>query len=448
MLISFIIPCRKTVFLKRFLKSLKKNTYDKSQIEVIVKLDNDKIEFKKFKIENEKKWGFKIKFIISPRLEGQPSLWLADDQMFRLTNKRSYFVQLLSDEPYIKTYHWDKKLVKYKKYYSDDIFRIRLSKIKNFNYQNEFDCVSKPDSYPIFTRKWLEVSLGMGDSWASDAYHQLISFYLSMGPMNYRNFFKHGSLNRDIISEDIKYGGLNWGENLSSEMREYMTNYINNEWSRLCSYKNLNNIAYKATRLYLFILAKSLSFKSFKIVRTSKNTCALLRGNKQYLEIFFRLPLLRSKIFEYKVKFKLYSIHRVMLSLGLMFSKRIYIYNNKGKNVKILLKKAKKNKFFFLKSYIPLSYRIRKNIFLTDAYLYYFAVKSNLLKLMRKIYIFENKKYDYYIHPPGLQFKGIKKNIRIPKSISEINKVDHDWFIKNHEELIEQIKISENKLYK
>ena len=98
-----------------------------------------------------------------------------------------------------------------------------------------------------------------------------------------------------------------------------------------------------------------------------------------------------------------------MLSLGSMFSKRIYIYNNKGKNVKILLKKAKKNKFFFLKSYIPLSYRIRKNIFLTDAYLYYFAVKSNLLKLMRKIYIFENKKYDYYIHPPGLQFKGVKK---------------------------------------
>lgn len=448
MLISFIIPCRKIRYLKRFLSSLKKNTHDKSQIEVIVKLDDDKNEFNKFKVENEKKWGFKIKFIITPRLEGQPSLWLADEQMFRLTNANSYFVQLLSDEPYIKTHHWDKKLAKYKKYYSDDIFRIRLSKIKYFNYQNEFDCVSKPDSYPIFTRKWLEVSLGMGDSWASDAYHQLISFYLSMGPMNYRNFFKHGSLNRDIITEDIQYGGLNWGEGITNEMQEYMSSYINSEWSRLCSNKNLNNIAYKATRLYLYILAKSLNFKNFKIIKTSENTCALFKNKNQYLEIYFKLPFVKSKIFEYHVKFKLYSIHRILTSIGSMFSKRIYIYNSRGKNIKILLKKAKKNKFFFLKSYIPLNYNIKKNTFLTDAYLYYFAVKSNLLKIITKNISFNKKGYNYFFQPPGVQFKGIKKNIEIPKGITKINRNDIEWYNNSYKKLIKQIRESEIKVYR
>lgn len=448
MLISFIIPCRKIDYLKRFLKNLKKNTYDKSQIEVIVKLDNDKKEFEKFKILNEKKWGFKIKFLVSPRLEGQPSLWLADEQMFRLTNKNSYFIQLLSDEPYIKTFHWDKILSKYRKYYDDDIFRLRLSKIKYFNYQNEFDCVTKPDSYPIFTRRWLEVSLGMGDSWASDAYHQLVAFYLSMGPMNYRNFFKHGSLNRDVVCSDIKYGGLDWGEGISKDMMSYMSNYIYNEWTRLCSYKNLINISYKATRLYLYVLAKSLKFKNFKILRQSNFTCALYKGDNKFLEIFFKPPLIKSKFFEYKVKFKLYSVNKVLLSLGSIFSKRIFIYRSKGRNLKNFFKKLRKKKLLFPNSYIPINYNIKRGTFLTDAYLYYFAVRSNFLNLMEKIIFFKNNNFRYFIDPPGLQFNGINKNIKIPKSILKVNNSDKDWYNKSYKKLLKQIRTSENKVYK
>ena len=113
MLISFLIPSRNTFFLKRFLNSIEKNTLEKNEIEVLIKLDDDK-DYTSFINEPKKNYSFSIKYLISPRLEGQPSLWFAVEQLYLLSNTDSYFVQILSDEPYIDTTNWDQNLLKHK----------------------------------------------------------------------------------------------------------------------------------------------------------------------------------------------------------------------------------------------------------------------------------------------------------------------------------------------
>ena len=429
MLISFLIPSRNTFFLKRFFDHLEKNTSNKEQIEVLIKLDDD-IDYSNFIRESKLNYTFHIEFLISPRLEGQPSLWFSVEQLYKLCNVDSYFIQILSDEPYIITEGWDKILESYKDFFSDGVFRLRTSNLKYFNYSNEFDCVTKPDSYPIYTRKWLDLTLGTGDCWGSDAYQQLISYYLSLGPLNYLNFFtRGGAISRDIPIEGIKYSGLEWGVGVDGEKLIYIKEYMLNEWNRLISKKNLENISYKSMRIFLYIFAKSINLKKFTIVRNG-NCVELIDEKKNlFLRVYFRLfPKFFSKyqglFLKIKVNYDNLRTHLYQIT-GLKFVKIISYFkiknfsNNEELN---WMKNEYKN----------------KNIFPTFPDLNYIMKISNF---------FQRRKFNISFNPPGFQFLGYERNIKIPTEIKTINQNEVNYVREQLKNMQIYKKNLEEKLY-
>jgi hypothetical protein len=431
MLISFLIPSRNPNLLNRFFNYLESNTKNLSQIEVLIKLDNDK-DYQKF-IKNSKKRPFKIKFFVTPRLEGQPSLWFAVEKLFFECNKNSYFVQILSDEPYIVTKNWDEKLKSYKFFFKDSVFRLRTSKLKYFNYTNYFDCVTKPDSYPIYTRKWLELVIGPGNCWGSDAYQQLISYFLALGPLNYSNFTKMGSVSRDVPIHEIKYKGLEWGKNVSKENQEYMREYMVWEWHRLCSKENLLEISYKAMRIFLYLLAKDYGLKKFKIVRNG-NLVKLLVKNSVYLNVSFSLSV-----------FANYNIQKFALKLFYFknFLKKIirnYLFNN---NFNVLLNKIfveklnlYKKKLIYLLRYINQHLKSTSNKFIQkkkflnfNSQIFPTAPNLSTINKISQIYIYKRLKFNTSL--PGMNFLKLYNNIQKPKSIPNVSVEDKRWFDRN-----------------
>ena len=435
MLISFLIPSRNTFFLRRFLNSLEKNTFEKDQIEVLIKLDEDK-DYTDFINDTKQNYNFSVKFLVSPRLEGQPSLWFAVEQLYKLSNTNSYFVQILSDEPYIETYEWDKILLNYKNYFKDDIFRLRTSKLKYFNYSNEFDCVTKPDSYPIYTRKWLDLTLGTGECWGSDAYQQLIAYYLSLGPVNYLNFQnRSGAISRDIPIDDIKYKGLEWGVGVKDDQLEYMRKYMLHEWKRLISKKSLENISYKSMRIFLYIYAKSLNLKKFKIVQNGN--CVELIDNQDNFVILKITFKVFPKFFSNYQKFMLFIISK----FGIV---KFNFYNSNRTNIRVKIKSIFIkfiSKFYFIISSKKLKIRIKNILINTLDKLLFLKENNNNKWLLRnkmlynpfptspKIIFIKNVSEAFYkknfklnYDPPGFQFLNYLRNIKVPKEIKKISK--------------------------
>ena len=475
MLVSFLIPSRNTFFLERFLDHLEKNTIHKKDIEVIIKLDDD-VDYSDFINKIQKNYGFSIKFLLSPRLEGQPSLWFAVEKLFQLSNQNSYFIQILSDEPHIITYGWDENLKKYKNLFADHVFRLRTSNIKYFNYTNEYDCVTKPDSYPIYTRRWLELTIGCGDCWGSDAYHQLISYYLSLGPLNYLNFqHRSGALSRDIPINDIEYSGLEWGVGVEGEYKKYMQSYMVDEWSRLISKPNLENISYRSMRIFLYIYAKSIKLKKFQILRSGKSVILkdLDRNvNAEIIKITFRvfsnkLNTIQSFLLSLLNKDKKNLLTRILSSLlRNVNSKRFFLKNlirlifflplrflfytlrlNKVKILMIIASNLKVlaiinlNKILWIskkKSNKAENLSIQKNVFPTNP-------KIKFIKSLSAI--FNKKNFKFKFNPPGFQFYGINKNIKIPQNIGEITDLHRNYVFKELNSLQKFKKDLEEKIY-
>ena len=457
MLISFLIPSRNTFFLKRFFDHLETNTLNKKEIEVLVKLDDD-IDYSNFIKESKLNYTFHIEYLISPRLEGQPSLWFAVEQLYKLCNVNSYFIQILSDEPYIITKDWDKILESYKDFFSDGVFRLRTSNLKYFNYSNEFDCVTKPDSYPIYTRKWLDLTLGIGDCWGSDAYQQLISYYLSLGPLNYLNFFQRGgAISRDIPIEGIKYSGLEWGVGVNGEKLIYIRKYMLIEWNRLISKKNLENVSYKSMRIFLYILAKSVNLKKFSIIRNGN--CVELIDEKKKLCVLIVYFGLFPKFFSnyqglfLKIKNNYDNLKtNLYLQTGLKFFQKlnIYLYQIIGlKFVKMIpFFKIKKFKFnFFSKNFINnQELEFLKNVYKenkTDI----FPTFPNLSYIMKISNFFQKRKFNISFNPPGFQFLGYERNIKIPIEIKTINQNEVNYARKQLKIIQIYKKTLEEKLY-
>jgi hypothetical protein len=294
-LITFIIPSRNLKNLSAQFDHFEKNTFDHKSIEFLIKLDEDQEGVESFIQEEVNKHSFSIKYIITPRLGGTFSLWIGIEQLFSMASKNSYFIQVLSDEPYFLTHHWDNILRKYIHFYPDDVFRLRLSSVKFTNYASHYECAFRCDSFPIYTRRWLELTEGIGDCWGSDAYQQCVAYHLGLGPKGYVNFYREGSLNRDIPIIDIEMGGLEFGVGVDIESQQ--VRHIRNlqEWRRLSSFKMQERFSYLARRIYCYIWANENYKKPFILERdhNRKTVMVVSENNTIIFEASYKLqPLL------------------------------------------------------------------------------------------------------------------------------------------------------------
>jgi hypothetical protein len=269
---SDIVPSRRLNDAKGFLDSIEKTTAHPERIEVLFKFDSDQMGVREFIEAEIKKRPFDIKYIVTPRLEGNYSLWLACNKLFFMSSQESYFVQALSDEVRIKTMGWDDILLKYMGFFPDHIFRLRTSTQKLCNYYTQFECNYVPDSFPIYTRQWLNLTDGFGDCWGSDAYQQAVAFHMGLGVDGYKSTNRSGALYRDIsIHNEIKYQGIaEYGVDISAEQLKLRTEWIYYEWNRLVSHCKQEEFSYYARRIYLYVFANKNNIKHFRLMKDEK----------------------------------------------------------------------------------------------------------------------------------------------------------------------------------
>lgn len=269
-LISFLVPTRNLEHLNAQFDHFEKSTTDLSAIEFLIKIDSDHQAADAFMQEQVKRRPFKIRYISAPRMAGIFSLWAGVEQLLALVDDSSYFIQILSDEPYYTTQGWDQILRRYIGFYPDHVFRLRLSDVKFNNYATHYECAFRCDSFPIYTRRWLELTEGAGDCWGSDAYHQCVAYQLSLGPGGYFNFHRERSLCRDVPATDLKMGGLGFCVGVSEEMQR--ERHIRNlrEWRRLSGYKMQERFSYLARRMYCYIWAIEHKIPAFQLVTDKK----------------------------------------------------------------------------------------------------------------------------------------------------------------------------------
>lgn len=293
-LITFITPSRRLANIKGLFDNIEETAHDPSCVEVLIKFDDDQVEAIPFIEEEIKRRPFTIKYIATPRLEGIYSVWVAMEQLFFMSDPSSYFIQIISDEPRFLTPHWDLILRNYIGFYKDDVFRLRLSDMKFASYSSHYECTFRPDSFPIYTRRWLELTEGSGDCWGSDAYQQCVAFQLSIGPGSYNNFYREQGLCRDIPVQDIKLGGLEFlvGVSLEEQQHRHWRNL--KEWYRLTTFPMQEHFSYLARRINAYVWAKENDINSFQLVKHPyrKTVGVHLANGRKIKEFSYAVPRL------------------------------------------------------------------------------------------------------------------------------------------------------------
>ena len=368
-IISLMVPTRRPSQLYPLLDSIEKNTNHKNLIEVIIKLDDDQKEFYTELESKIKNYSFEIKILISARLFGYFSMWIFKQIYWKMSNKDAYFLAMFTDEARFED-GWDDVIRKYYKFYNDDVFRLRLSHFKYFNYSNIGQSNIFPDSFPIFTRKWLEITNGFGDFWGSDVFHQCVSYHLSRGTAAFYTTFTKNNILRDVvINENIVTNISIFGDDIEEEESKAKTLLIHDEWLRMMSRKSQILQCYYARIMLLTIFAERDKIKDYKILDNKSSKELLLENThgeilykfsydvpKWYaylnqLEFFILRNIAYYRLFNPKIGNILssVSIHPIRNLKGLFF--RIY------SKIKTCLYKYAENKPIILK---PLRYLNKK----------------------------------------------------------------------------------------
>ncbi len=291
-LITFITPSRRLDNIKELIENLSTTADNPNEIELLIKFDSDQAGVVDF-IEAEMKTApIHIRYIRTPRLEGIYSVWVAMEQLFFMSDPDSYFYQIISDEPRFLTKGWDTILKKYIGLYKDHVFRLRLSDMKIGNYSSHYECTFRPDSFPIYTRRWLELTEGTGDCWGSDAYQQCVAFQLSMGPGGYFNVYRENGICRDVPVFDITLGGLDFCVGVSSDEHQERHKRNLKEWARLTTYVMQEHFSYLARRINAYIFASLHGLEGFQIIKseTEKTVSLINKEGRQILCYSYALP--------------------------------------------------------------------------------------------------------------------------------------------------------------
>ncbi len=272
-LISFITPTRRFDELRAAFDSAEATVSDPSCMEWLVKFDTDQPGAQEFIEAEQKKRPFSIRAFITPRLEGVFSIWVGMEQLFFESDPETYFVMLATDEVRFQTKHWDKILrERYIGYYPDDVFRLRISSTKLLNYTSHYECTFMPESFPIYTRRWLELTEGTGDCWGSDGFQQCVAYHLWLGPgslfghSSYLNYYRENSLQRDVPVFDIAFGGMEFGVGVSPEDQKIRHRRNLQEWRRLTTHATQERFSYLARRIFAYTWAYKNGYREFSLV--------------------------------------------------------------------------------------------------------------------------------------------------------------------------------------
>ena len=201
MIASILINSKNIENLDEVLNSYEENAYDPNNFEIIININPDDINTKKYLDNQIVIRKFKLKYIMS--YEGDYfSGHINNNKMLNEVDAKSYFISCTGDRVKIKTKNWDKKLSAYINLFKDDIYRIKCSKFKNRKYFDYWECCFAPANITFTTKKSLNINNNFSPCFSHDAFQQCIYFYLEK-----HDNFNSNQLNRDIIDSSLEFTG-------------------------------------------------------------------------------------------------------------------------------------------------------------------------------------------------------------------------------------------------
>ena len=328
MLISIHLNSNRPNNIKDFVKNIENTVINPSSIEVIFNIDTEDYQSKKILDTLQKSTKINLKYISTNIIKTYKDLWKPLNEILKLTDKNAFFIMNLSDEVRFVNKGWDKQISKYIHYYDDDIFRIRLSNYRYYNYTDPWECVFAPDSLAIYTKKWMDIVGMWCPCLGPDSWQQLVSYYLITALP-----FNHIQYNRDIIDPFLFFTGegAEFGLGEEKKKRRIKDNY--DLWFITVSHKIQEMAKHAASKLQAEILIYNLSKKShnsnfksnikpmiFKSIQTDK----LTYSNNSY----------RKKIYIFEENNVIYSISYKLnywqISLTNLYRKINYPYYGGG----------------------------------------------------------------------------------------------------------------------
>lgn len=319
-LLSLVIPSRRPHQISGLFDSIENTVDDPSCIEAVVKIDDDMPDALANIQEEIARRPFKIRFINTPRMGGQFTLWVAMDDLFAMCAPDAYFIMMVTDETRFLTKGWDNILRTYVGAFDDHVFRLRVSEHKYVQYSNFLSCSTKPECFPIMTRRWLELAEGLCNlCYAPDCFQQAIAFHLSLGRNSYNDLWQEEALFRDVPVRGLNFGGWEFGQDISPKEQAGREIYMYQQWLRLCTYPEQLKVAYLAKKIALYCWAVEQGHDNLRFYRSEiDHTLAVVNNDTRqvlrrvdynppripiYLtNIRIRILFARSKIYRFLYK--------------------------------------------------------------------------------------------------------------------------------------------------
>ncbi|MGD9726310.1 MAG: hypothetical protein AB7M05_03110 [Alphaproteobacteria bacterium] len=179
LLVTLVLSSKKRHQLEELFENIENTVEFPSQIEVLVKVDEEDPELISYLEEESRHRAYSLRFAVGPRLEGYFSLHHGYSLLHKITRRESYFCHLINDECRYRTKGWDTVLRRYVGFFSDHIFQLRLTRHRLRTYSDVFSAINQPENYPILTKRWLDLAEGWGEFRGPDTWHGGINFMLS-----------------------------------------------------------------------------------------------------------------------------------------------------------------------------------------------------------------------------------------------------------------------------
>lgn len=174
-MISLILCCRITgnvnSDLINVLNNINKKAHNINNFEILIKFDNDDEEAKLLLDKLPKN----TKYIFGDRLRGYEDLHVFYEQLYAISNKSHELIWAITDDFDVFEDNWDAKMLKSYKKYNGKTVILRLGKLIRLHRMTYPP--KKIDSWPVWTRKWLECA-GFGPFLLVDVWTAILEYLL------------------------------------------------------------------------------------------------------------------------------------------------------------------------------------------------------------------------------------------------------------------------------
>jgi len=272
----------------RFLDRLQACTSDMSEVEVVVKIDDNDSEMHALLEKESERRPFAVRYISAPPPAGFYDLWRSYDDLLKAADPRAYFVMCLNDEMYFETMHWDKVLRKYVGLFPDHIFRLRTSTHRTRNYFDAWEAGFANDTSAIMTRRWVEAGGGWCPCNGPDTFQQCVAYYFG-----WLHRFRADRITREMPIYDINLGGhgANLGESLSGRRLRRRIGGSIRPFYVLMSHAMQEEAARRAQKLHAHIWAERHGLTGYEVrdELARRRICVSDRAGRVFFRLSYRL---------------------------------------------------------------------------------------------------------------------------------------------------------------